>query len=427
MTIGKLCAGASCLALALNANAALAASSKPVDRYELGYFLSKTVAAASFSQRLVRCPTSDDDNVYIESRAQIAAKVVPDYVRLYRVDARAGFLAKRSTELKLAPDGTLKSINATTEGQGGAVIGSVLKAAAFVAPLAIGMPPLGGKAPNLVGAPPPPKPSIRCSKAVLAKLAERETQAEGIADMESKLASDGLSAAQTELLTLRRSKLAEIDDGLTLSSDPVRVDLARPDPIRVPALDYARWFEGFGPRDLPTLERLGGVGLYGLTLTWKANDLAKTALSGDGGAEPTGAESALYYRRPVPVTVTLTPCKSSAAACEADERPAAEPLASSSVVGFLQLSGLFRLPIGHGGLFGSKEVAAEFDETGAPVSLKYGSDPGAADIASTIDAARDAGTTLRDAKSDALTREAAMLKSRKDIKDLLAELDKPAS
>lgn len=110
--------------------------------------------------------------------------------------------------------------------------------------------------------------------------------------------------------------------------------------------------------------------------------------------------------------------------CIVDQTPEAAALTTDSSAGFLQLSGLFRLPIGRGGLFGSRTVAAEFDASGAPTSLKYGSDPGAADVASAIDAAREGGTTLRDARADALARRAAMLKSRKDIQDLEAELDK---
>src|SRR5687768_11074546 len=93
-------------------------------RYALGYFLPKGRAAASFSQRLVQCPTAANPKILVETRAQIAAKSVPDYARLYRIDARAGFLARRSTDLSLYGNGTIKAINATVEGQGGAVIAS---------------------------------------------------------------------------------------------------------------------------------------------------------------------------------------------------------------------------------------------------------------------------------------------------------------
>lgn len=399
---------------------------------ELGYFLPQAVAAANFSQRLVSCPTSDDPRVRVISSANIKQKTVPDYVRMYRIDARAGFLVKRSTELNLTPDGQLTSINATVEGQGGPVLVAAIKAAAFAGSIALGAPiPLvGAKAfdPNAPSLPRPPE--VTCRKTILDKLDERARVAARIDVLEANVAAGTTGSAQADLLANWRQQLAEIDDDLTLSSDPVRVDPGKSGPVFIPALDYAQWFEKFDngsaddPRDRTKLKHLPGR--YGMTLSWNVSAPALAALA-TNEAVPQGPTPDLYYRRPVPVAITLAPCKTASTTCAPDESGEAGAMTASASVGFPQLSGLFRVPIGRGGLFGSRSVAATFDATGAPTQLKYGSEPGAADIASAVDAARDAGTTLRDARKNALADQAAMLQSRKDIRDLDAELNKPAS
>lgn len=447
MNLSKTCLTA--IAAITSANAAVASPAGPngrvppskADRYALGYFLPKTKAAASFSQRLVRCPTTDDARILVETHAQILAKTVPDYARLYRIDASAGFLAKRSTELLLNPDGTMKSVNATVEGQGAAVIVSTVKLAAFAASLVIG----GPKAPGFRGEP-PKELATRCRPQIAALLTERDGLAENISKLEARLASSGLTADETAELASSRDRLSAIDDALTLSSKPVAIDPTADGSASADPLDYGEWFDRINPLDLSKLP-----GDDGVLVSWKINSTAQAALTNAAYVQPgdvSGLSSApqaiIYYRRPVPVVMSMVPCTlngnkkhdktpvkreagrvaDKSQTCIVDQTPEAAALTTDSSAGFLQLSGLFRLPIGRGGLFGSRTVAAEFDASGAPTSLKYGSDPGAADVASAIDAAREGGTTLRDARADALARRAAMLKSRKDIQDLEAELDK---
>lgn len=437
------------IAVIAYSSAAVAAPANPegrappskADRYALGYFLPKTKAAASFSQRLVRCPTTDDTRILVETHAQILAKTVPDFARLYRIDASAGFLAKRSTELLLNSDGTMKSVNATVEGQGTAVIVSTVKLAAFAASLAIG----GPKGPGFRGEP-PKELATRCRPQIAALLTEIDGLAENMSKLEARLAASGLTASETAELASARDRLSAIHDAVTLSSQPVAIDPTADGSISADALDYGEWFDRVNPLDLSKLP-----GDDGVLVSWKINASAQTALTsaayvppGDVSKLSALPEAVIYYRRPVPVAMSMVPCTlngnkrhdktplkreagraaDKSQTCVVDQTPEAGPLTTDSTAGFLQLSGLFRLPIGRGGLFGSRTVATEFDASGAPTSLKYGSSPGAADLASAIDAAREGGTTIRDARADALARKAAILKSRKDIQDLEAELDK---
>lgn len=437
--IATIALGFSASAMAAEEPAGKARKQQPKERYALGYFLPKTKAAASFSQRLVKCPTAEDPTIRVETHAQILAKTAPDYARLFRLDARAGFLAKRSTDLFLNPDGTIKSVNATVEGQGAAVLVATAKLATFASSFAAGGVPVRGPE-NPADALP-----TRCTDAVLGLVRQHDALADNIGKLESRLAASGLTAGETEELSSSRARLDAIEDALTLTSDPLPIDPTSNGTARTRPLNYAEWFSTLSPKDRSNLP-----GDDGVLLTWKANSQALATITGAAYLNPgdessaENPDSAVYYRRPVPVFIsmvgcTLNPLKAvmrtagapslnptddGPTSCRKDVSPSAGPLTTDVSAGFLQLSGLYRLPIGYGGLFGSRTVAAEFGENGAPMSLRYGSSPGAADIASVIDAVTQGGTSLRDAKADALAREAAMLKSRKDIQDLEAALEK---
>jgi hypothetical protein len=426
------------------------------------YFLPRAKAVAGFSQRIVKCPSLEDDDILVETSANIVSKTAPDYARLYQFDAAPGFLSKRNTEMKLNPDGTIKSINATVEGQAGPVIVSVIKAAAFVA--SSGMIPLKGP-PGSKAPPRKAKILYTVCKGRIAELVKRRADvAADIFALERRLADSSLTAGEADQLKLKRDELTGLDDSLTLESDPAAIDPAIDGAVFIDPLDYSEWFSKLDNGDRAKLP-----GNKGVVVSWKADALSLSALNqtafaasdgytarralpqppkpdpsapkpksvletlcangnpdaGDKPAPQTVAkiedpEAALYYRKQVPVAISLESCPLGA------NPKAPDPLkfSASKSVSFPQLAGLFRMQVGRGRIFGSREVAVEFDETGAPISLKYASDPGAADIASVVDATTAAGTTLRDAKADALARQAAILQSRKDIRDLTAELDK---
>ncbi len=434
----RLLSGTCLIALALvpagvsarpQTGSATSASDK-AQHYALGYFLPKGRATVNFSQRLVRCPTADEPRIQVRVDAQILAKAVPDYSRLYRIDARAGFLAKRQTDLSLHEDGTIKAINAIVEGQGSAVIASVSRLLSFGALIGAG---------GTRGVDERPPPKTQCRKEIAKLLVEREALATHIADLEAKYAGDGtLTSSELDELGYQRKHLAELDNALTLSSDSVSVDPSATVPIKLGRLSYKQWFE---PLDDAEVDQLPGND--GVLVRWTVNAAARDALAAAayikadeiasrGKAAP--PEAVLYYRRPVPVTITVTPCTNGPSdevleftgnvKCAVDKRPDAAALTTNRTAGFPQLSGLFRLPIGRGGLFGSRSVAAEFNGEGAPLQLKYGSTSGAADIATAMDAARDTGATWQNRKQEALERQAAELRLRKEIRELEAALEK---
>jgi hypothetical protein len=392
--------------------------------YELGYFLPAGVANAKVAQRLVSCPRMDPGNRFVapvfDYRVVIDAKTLPE-PRLIKVDANNGFLAKRSTELKLRPDGTLESFNATNEGQAAAVISAVIKTVASVASTAMmGIGPASEALP------------YDCTQKVKDDLEARERIEGVIARLEDQIAEGDASPGAVAELARQRAALQTIEDRLTVTTSGDRIYPAHGQTggtSYIKPTDASRFFEpATSARSAAFLAAQPGANGY--LLTWTANAPLQQALgAGQVGALPTKATPFLYYRRPVPARIEVAPCKAPPSAakspCAKDESPEAEALQSSGNVSFPQLSGFYYIPIGRGGLFGSEEAIAEFDATGAPTRLKYGSDPGAAGLTSVIDAAREGYTTLDGAKAAASQAHLDDLKRRKEIRELEDELSKP--
>lgn len=397
---------------------AWAASAKKV--YELGYFVPRGRAGATVADRLIECPTESSDPKF-QTALTVAGKLVPDPDGFIKVDARKGLLAKRTTELKLRPDGTLEAFNASNEGQGGLVLSALIKVGASLA--------TGGIAGAIAESPPP----FDCTDEAKADLAEYERLRQDIIAAEGVMASEEANPATASELALRRAELQEVANRLTVTSRAPRID---PSPGTTEGVGYieptdiSRFFklEQPGAANAFALYLAKRPGRFGYGVGWKADKALATALA-TGRDKPLKATPGLYYRRPVPATVAVHSCASKPAAatklCAADETPRGKALSADGTVSFPQLSGYFTIPIGRGGLFGSEEAAAEFDATGAPTRLKYGSDAGAAAIAGVIDTARGAYVALEKAPAAAQQAELDELKRRKEIRELEHALSKP--
>lgn len=415
---------------------------------EFAYFLPRTRAIVRVDQLIRRCPTADQHAPLITSTAAVVDRAGPDPAAMIRVDASSGFLSGRTTKLVLRPDGTLISFNASTTGEGGAVLSSLIGAATTVASLAIGMPPVG-LAPNSMVAqglawrrPPPPR--FECTHAVRELVARMQEVEANLDALRANIAQGTEAPGSAEVLAALTAELASLVDRLTLSTDPHIFDPApehfdaqgdgRPNAGTVALLapiDYTPWFGTNSDSLRGWLAERGVPGGYGFRATVAPNRALLGALShGDDSssdqANPTPRGSRptpyLYYRRPVPGTVALVPCAQPAVNgdCAPDGTRPGQAASVQKTVQFPQLSGLFSIRIGRGSLFGTRQAAAEFDAYGAPTALQYGSTAGGAEIAGVIDSAGTATTTLRDARTGALNRR---LEREKAIDELNALLE----
>ncbi len=414
---------ASALALAgLAATAAGRADAVPKSGYEFGYFLARTSFGAAAAERLVKCPTADDEDAVIETTVVISSAVRPDPDAYVRLDTSSGFLAKRTTEIKLNPDGTLVSFNGSTEGEGSEVAGAVIKVATTVAAAMVGVPLVGlaEKMDKSQPAFPLARLSFSCTPQTKAKVDRRDGLAADVARLEALVTTGQGNAAVAALLDARRAALADADDALTVTSkvvvDPRYGTLAGKALIQ--PFDPDHWFQGTVPDKIARRP-----GINGFELNWAANKPIADAFGRSSGRTdvPADPQPYLLYRRPVPVAVKVSSCQTAMANCVPDGSDDAVTAAKQIYVA--QLSPIFTIPLGRGGLFGSRQAEADFDGAGTPTRLKYGSTAGGAGIASVVNAAGDGFTTLRGAAAANRDRELQLLRDKKEYRDLMAALN----
>jgi hypothetical protein len=269
------------------------------------------------------------------------------------------------------------------------------------------------------------KPEI--AKAV-SRMSEVEEQ---LSLLRARIAREGPSQWLGDVLDDLTAELGELEEKLTLTSRisitpelaaspkgsataPTARDLSG---TAAPA-SYSDWFLETGEALDRGLSQAKVPGRHGTIATITPDpQLFKLLSPGDGSSAPRGPTPYLYYRRPVPASVAVNWCS----ARPADGSCAAAELLKRENTNLPQLSGLFSIRIGRGGIFGTRQAAATFNADGAPLTLEYGSTTGGADIAAVIDSGKDAATSLRDAETAAITRRVAREKALKDLNDLLDE------
>lgn len=418
MTVRSSTILASCAVVALSvavAPLAHASSTKP----EIGYFLSRTDVAVSVAMTLVSCPSEPGELPGIEVEWTVASKGSADPAWPVRVDVSNGFLAKRSNAFEFYPNGTLSGFNGSSEGQAGPLIVSVLKTAAALAPLAVGAPPMfmaKSKAKPLRKLTPDDLFCRSVASALLGSLAQTKVE---IRALEDKVLAHTATSTDLDMLERRRKKRIALFDALTIGGGakfPAQGQTANwIGKVEIPLL-LKDWFSPSpaeaGPGAVPfDRTKVAGLGGYGVTINPTAPGLAGGLP--DGLTEPPGkAQRSLLYRRPVLAKVLVTDL-----VCN-PTRECSETLKLGTPLPIGQWGKVSSLPVGNAGLFGSREANASFDPFGTPLKLSYGSDSGAADIGSTIEAAGGAVTAFADAERVALERDNKLEEARQKRREL---------
>ena len=392
---------------------------------ELGYFLPRTRIAATVQQIIRRCP-ADGEPPRIETTVAIAERAGADASAFVRVDLGGGGLTARTTKFGLRPDGTLSAFNATSTGEAGQVLSAIVSLGATVATLGA-----GGIAPTFVER----APTLTCTDETAARVRRMAQVENDLANLRSRIAQGHESASTAEALAGLTAELTELVNRLTLKTAlapfaPAPGDFQAPTPTEprrlvrsIKAINYETWFVERGAALRQGLAAARVLGLDGFRASATLDEPMFGVLSrGDGSAAPADLPTRrFYYRRPVPVSVSVVPCLSpgtTANDCPPDENAAAS--AQKSVM-LPQLSGIFSLPIGRSNLFGTRVTSATFDEQGTPLTLEYGSTVGGPDMAAAINAVNAGMVTFRDADTTANTRRIAEIKAERELQALLAD------
>lgn len=430
MTIRSTKTTASCVALALSLALSPVAWAK--DKPEISYFLSRTDVAVSVAMTLASCPTEPGELPQIVVDWTVVPRAAADSGWPVRVDVSNGFLAKRSNAFEFYPNGTLSEFNGSSEGQGGAFIGSVLRTVAAFAPIA-GFANSTSQA-NAYSTTAPLSNRLVCQvgvRSLLSSLAAIKAEIRGLED--KVLRGIALSADQ-DLLERKRNRRVGILDQLTIAAEARFDEQGTRSPwegeVRLPEL-LEVWFttELSDPAsDNVSFDRAEIEGISGFKVTILPEQMEpleiKNCMAGPAPARARydnkpieGANKDLYYRRPVLAAVVVTDHAGVAPDC-------AQPLELDTPLLISQWGKVSSLPVGSAGLFGSREASASFDPFGTPLMLSYGSDSGAADIGSTVEAAGGTATAIADADTAALERAIKRKELRQKLRDLrAADLD----
>lgn len=402
---------------------------------ELDYRLPQTTMVAAWQARITHCPDRDDSEV--RYTADVAVAGAASAGELVRLNPSSPFLGSRKVTLTFNENGTLKTINAEGQGEGGTILASLVKTAAGFAALGVPVPALVPMA--IPNAPPPPPPHVVC-KPEIAKSVKRWSEVGDTIDaIEADVAAGKpLGAARASMLAELKKEQADLEEDLTLTTG-VKLRRTRAQALALPGtgggylenqaldpIDLAEWLDADAGYSLPTPK----VGRYGFCARFSATQAgfdasapvgtpslaAWRAKHVDGGALRRERLDRFVYLSPVPVTIELFARAKAGGDCAKDD-VRGKKLAGKPVM-VAQLSDYFILPIGSGA-FESKATSAEFADDGRIVSIGTNNTGGGTQFAEALAGALAGAETVQGAGTAAIQRRIDRIKAENELRDLL--------
>ncbi|WAC25202.1 hypothetical protein [Blastomonas sp. SL216] len=375
----------------------------------LDYHLPEVKIGFAVSHMITACPNAQGVGFAMDT----VTAIKPVYVRgaQIKVNPKGNLLVDREIKLEFHDNGTIKSFNASSTGQGGKIAAAVIKAATFAVTTAMGVPLALPVAAAAADGKPDFKP-IQCKNEIVRLLSQKAGLETALTRLKQSLIDDGASKNLLMQITRTEAALADTLSRLTVSPDPAiwtptaaidpRSDTNLPSPTKA---DLTVWFEDL---EEPALQAALDLVGYGQVLDFKAS--VASATGRDARPTPTTERRALIYRDPGAVTVKLEPRSAfSAGNLSEDEQPLAlsayEDTKAKATVKVPQIGTLKKIAFDGSGMFGSRAVAATFAQTGEVMSIGYTSTGGADALAGVVDAAVAAGIELRDQETNASKRE----------------------
>ena len=406
---------------------------------ELSYRLPQTTMVAAWQARITHCPERDDSEV--RYTADVAVAGAASAGELVRLNPTSPFLGSRKVTLTFNENGTLKTINAEGQGQGGTILASVIKTAAGFAALGVPVPafvPMG-----VANPPPPPPPHVVCKVEIEKAVKRWANVSDTIDGIEADVsAGKPLGAARTTLLSDLKKEQADLEEDLTLTTG-VKLRRTRAQALALPGpgtayvenqgldpIDLAEWLNADSGYSLPTL-KIGQNGFCARFSTTQANFDASSPVDTasltawraehvEGGVLKRGRLDRFVYLSPVPVSIDFFVRTKSGGDCSKDD-VRGKKLAGKSVM-VAQLSDYFILPIGSG-VFESKATAAEFTDDGRIVSIGTNNTGGGTQFAEALAGGLAGAETVQGAGTAAIQRRVDRIKAENELRDLLDKSD----
>jgi hypothetical protein len=387
----------------------------------LDYYLPEVKIGFGVSHTITNCPDAVGKGFAMDT----VTAIKPVYGRgnEVKINPKGNLFVDRQVKLEYHENGTLKSFNGSSTGQGGKIVAAAIKAVSFVATTALGVPSLI----PLDEAGNPSVDPIACKPKISELLKQKEGLKKELTGLKQALINQGSSENLLLQITRTEAALAGITSQLTVSPDPMiwtpTASVAALN-SNLPPADLTVWFDSV-PKD--NLERAFADAGLGQVLAFKASTTFVTTVDPTSITNKDGTQKtyqALVYREPGAVKVTLAP--------QADFQPgslsgveralaeaAYEATKAKATVKVPQIGMLKVIPFNGSGIFGSRAVAAIFDQTGELTSIGYTSTGGADALAGVIDASVAAGVELRDQRVNAIKREIELRTQEKALEDLI--------
>lgn len=382
----------------------------------LTYKIPKAVVGFGVSHTISKCPNPKGEGIEID----VATAVKPVYGagETVRVNASGSLFVDREVKLEFYGNGTLKSFNGTSTGQGGELVAAGIKLASFVVPGFVGAPSMSTL--DVDG-----KPVLACHDWVEGAIAGKASALAYLQSLEAQVVASGLSEKLAGEIASAKEKIAALDALLTVEAKPeywAPSASALSYSGTLKAGDLSVWFKSVPDDGLDAALSRAGYG-----------QMQEFALKGgfdqtpSPGAVSTTAVRSLVYREPATAKVSMKPnarfamptgSDAVALALAAQAYSATE---QSMKVKVPQVGNLVSIPFDGSGLFGSRGVSATFAESGDLTSIGFSNTGGADALAGVVDATTAAAGEIRDARLNNLTRKIEIRTKEKELEELIAQ------
>ncbi|WP_085341050.1 hypothetical protein [Aquidulcibacter paucihalophilus] len=394
----------------------------------LEYRIPKAAVGFAVSHMITKCP----DDAGRGFAMDIVTGIVPVYGpgETVKVNASGSLFVDRQVELEFHPNGTLKSFNGGSEGQGGPLIVAAIKVAsvAAAASTGTGIAAASGAAPTAAATATQANNWV-CHKWVKDALSAKEAAQGRLDSLKHSVANTRLTEALAAEIGKTEALIAAIDARLTVAGEPVKwapSSTSLSYAATAESGDLSVWFIPAPTFNLDKALREAGYG-----------QLTQFSVTGSGGLKAPPKEvskkpaQSLVFRRLVAANVAIEPAAAFDAGTKLDAIETAlaqqryEATKQTLAVMIPQLGQLVEVPFGNSGLFGTRAVSASFSEAGALSSIGYTNKGGAQALADVTSAVADGAVELRSARLNAINREIDLRTQEKALRELIiAEVKK---